>query len=475
MIFNSIEFLYFLPVVLFLYYLLPHRPQNAMLLAASYFFYGWWDWRFLSLLAISTLVDWWVALAIDDAPNPRRRKTLLTLSMICNLGFLGFFKYFNFFVDSAVDLLTALGIPVVRWTLEIALPIGISFYTFQSMSYTIDVYRGELKARRNLLDFALMVAFFPQLVAGPIERAINLLPQIEAPRKVSSYQILSGCWLILVGYFKKVVVADAVAPYVRQMFENPSSLDPLMTVGALYLFALQIYGDFSGYSDIARGTARLMGVELMVNFRQPYFSKSIGEFWRRWHISLSTWLRDYVYVPLGGNRRGPRWTYANLIIVFLLAGFWHGAAWTYILFGLLHATYMLSERAVGIRSWHPYERDFFSDGVVPVLKRIFALVLTFHLFCFSMSLFHNSGLGVSFQIMGQALQAFTGGDTTNVQRFLFFGTIIFLYDAAQEWLKTDEPPALFLPAPIAGLIAALLLVLIFALGSEAQTFIYFQF
>ncbi|HMZ52611.1 MAG TPA: MBOAT family O-acyltransferase, partial [Candidatus Sumerlaeota bacterium] len=316
MTFNSLAFLIFLPIVLGLYYLLPFRWQNRMLLLASYVFYGWWNWKFLILILISPTVDYVCGMLLDRSQDQRTRRRILITSMAMNLIVLGYFKYANFFIDSAHAALAALGIPFTPLVLDVVLPIGISFHTFQSMSYAIDIYRGKLKPIRRIDDFALFVAYFPQLVAGPIERAANLLPQIVTPRRITADGFVSGFWLVLLGYVKKTAIADAVAPFVNDSFARAH--DPtaggLEILGAAYLFAIQIYGDFSGYSDIARGISRMMGIELMVNFRMPYLATSVTDFWRRWHISLSTWLRDYLYIPLGGNRHGLKKTYRNLML-----------------------------------------------------------------------------------------------------------------------------------------------------------------
>ncbi len=340
MFFNSWAFAVFLPTVLAVYFTLSHRAQNVFLLLASYVFYGWWDYRFLALLGFSTVLDYYLGNWIAAAPNKARKLTCITVSCVANLGFLGFFKYFNFFVDSAARVLEAVGIEAHMPTLRIILPAGISFYTFQSMCYTIDIYRGQLKPARTLLDFALYVAFFPQLVAGPIERATTLLPQVEAPRTVNNDQWRTGWSLILIGICRKVAIADSAALIVNEIFPKAESEGSFQLLIALYLFSIQIYADFAGYSDVARGSARLMGFELMRNFEHPYFSTSITEFWRRWHISLSTWLRDYLYVPLGGNRHGHFMTYRNLFLTMLLGGLWHGASWNFVIWGGLHGVYL---------------------------------------------------------------------------------------------------------------------------------------
>jgi D-alanyl-lipoteichoic acid acyltransferase DltB (MBOAT superfamily) len=316
---------------------------------ASYAFYGYWDWRFLSLIILSTFTDFIVGrlLGITDALTPAarsKRKQLLACSVMINLTVLGFFKYFNFFAASFANIIELFGIKADFVTLNIILPIGISFYTFQTLSYTIDVYRHRIAPTTSLLDFAVFVAYFPQLVAGPIERAANLLPQIAKPRRIKIEQVNTGFFLILWGYFKKVVVADNCALIVEQVFNNYMDYQGLDIVIGTLAFAVQIYGDFSGYSDIARGISRLMGIELMINFKLPYFALSPSDFWRRWHISLSSWLKDYLYIPLGGNRKGSTRTYLNLLIVMLLGGLWHGAGWNFVIWGAFHGLILMIYR-----------------------------------------------------------------------------------------------------------------------------------
>lgn len=352
MLFNSLTFLLFFPVVTIGYYLLARslRFQNLWLLAASLFFYSCWDWRFTFLLLATVGVDFYVAryldFLLDQGAPPGKRKRVLAISMGANLAILGFFKYFNFFVGSVHSGFQSFGWDVPLGTLTIVLPIGVSFYTFQSMSYTIDVYRRELPACKNVLDFALFVSFYPHLVAGPIMRAVDLLPQILRPRRITRDQILDGIHLIIWGFWKKVFIADNLAPIVNRIFQldNPSGFETAMGV---YAFAFQIYCDFSGYTDIARGISKLMGFELVLNFNLPYFSTNPKEFWMRWHISLSTWLRNYLYIPLGGSRHGELMLYRNLMLTMLLGGLWHGAAWNFVLWGFyqgaLLATHRMSE------------------------------------------------------------------------------------------------------------------------------------
>lgn len=334
MLFNSYVFWVFLAIVLAIHAPLDRVWRNRVLLVASYVFYGFWDWRFLFLIFASTMIDYVVALGLARAVTTGRRKALLAVSVTANLGILGFFKYFDFFVTQLHALLSGLGAHVTLPMLHVILPVGISFYTFQTMSYTIDVYRRQLEPTRRFFDFALFVAFFPQLVAGPIERASRLLPQILRPRRRTTEDFRYGAYQVLYGLFLKVVVADNMAAIADAVFaSDPAGLSGWEVAAGVYAFAFQIYGDFAGYSSIARGVARWLGYDLMVNFRMPYLSASPSEFWRRWHISLSTWLRDYLYIPLGGNRAGQRRTYVNLSLTMLLGGLWHGAAWTFVVWG----------------------------------------------------------------------------------------------------------------------------------------------
>jgi len=349
MLFNTISFWLFFAVVLSPYLLLPRRGQNVLLLVASYFFYACWNWRFVGLLLLSTSVDWNLANAIGREHSPSRAKRLVALSVAINLLFLGFFKYFNFFIDSFSGVLLGLGLQPASLHLRVVLPVGISFYTFQSISYIVDVYRKEVEPAKNPIDFALFVAFFPHMVAGPIMHSSALLPQMQQQRRLRWQDVTSGFHLAMWGLFKKVVIADNLAPIVTEVFQRQLGFHPgPIHLGAL-AFAFQIYCDFSGYSDIARGVARIMGFSLMENFKHPYFSTSITDFWRRWHISLSSWLRDYLYIPLGGNRRGDLRSYRNLFLTMLLGGLWHGAAWKFVIWGGYQAVLLSAERALGGR------------------------------------------------------------------------------------------------------------------------------
>ncbi len=376
MVFNSLHFVWFFAVVYAIYRLLPPRGQNWLLLIASYYFYAAWDWRFLGLLVASTIVDFSCGLALGRATSPRRRKTLLCLSLGFNLVLLGFFKYFNFFGDSLHAIFGALGWQLDVFTLRVLLPVGISFYTFVTMSYVIDVYRREIPPTSDLLDFGVFVAYFPHLVAGPILRASKLLPQIAAPRTITREQISDGVWLIAWGFFQKIFVADNLAAVVNGVFDPTAPQTGVHVLLGSYAFAFQIYGDFAGYSNVARGTSKLMGIELVENFRFPYFVRTPQDFWRHWHISLSTWLRDYLYIPLGGNRGGEARMVRNLLITMVLGGLWHGASWTFVLWGVYHGLLLVAYRAAERAGWF---RAWVSGP--GMLARLTSWAVMFHLTC----------------------------------------------------------------------------------------------
>ena len=394
MLFNSLDFVLFLPIVFIVYWFVVNRSlklQNLFVVIASYVFYAWWDWRFLGLIVFSTLVDFLVANQLKKKKLPLHRKWLLALSLTCNLGLLGFFKYYNFFVDSWVDAWQLVGVTMETNTLQIILPVGISFYTFQTLSYTIDVYRNKLKPTTDLIQFAAYVSFFPQLVAGPIERATRLLPQFNKTRVFNSQLAISGFYLIIWGLFKKVVIADNCAFFVNQIFDSSVGLTSMELFLGAVLFAFQIYGDFSGYSDIAIGVARLFGFSLMINFSFPYFSRDIAEFWRRWHISLSTWFRDYLYIPLGGSRGNQSLKIRNVFIVFLVSGFWHGANWTFVIWGGIHALLFLPLLLAK-------KNRVYVDDTRLSFNQVPKLVLTFVLVCLAWIFFRADSVSVAYQI-----------------------------------------------------------------------------
>lgn len=346
MLFNSINFAIFLPVVFVLYWFVTNKSltiQNILLLIASYFFYACWDWRFLFLLLFSTLLDYYTGIKMSDAPNHKLKKFWFWLSVCVNVGFLGVFKYYNFFAESFAEALDQLGIHVDVWTLNVILPVGISFYTFHGLSYVIDIYKSKIDAERNFVQYAVFVSFFPLLVAGPIERATHLLPQIKLNRVFNYSMAVDGLRQMLWGFFKKVVIADNCAEYVNLIFNHSDDYTGSTLMMGAFLFSFQVYGDFSGYSDIAIGTARIFGFNLKPNFAYPFFSRSITEFWRQWHMSLLNWFKDYIYFPLGGGKVGLWKKVRNTFIVFFISGLWHGANWTYILYGLVQAVYVLPQ------------------------------------------------------------------------------------------------------------------------------------
>ena len=404
MLFNSIEYFLFLPTVFILYWFIFKKDlklQNLLILISSYFFYGWWDWRFLSLIFLSTVVDYFVGLKIYDSQDNKVKKTYLWISILFNLGLLVFFKYFNFFIESWIDLLGSFGYEQKSvWTLNVILPVGISFYTFQTMSYSIDIYFKKLKPTKDFISFAAFVSFFPQLVAGPIERASHLLPQLLSKRVFKYDQGVQGLRLILWGMFKKVVIADSLAWRVDYTFDNFQTLDGGVLFLGLIYFSFQIYCDFSGYSDIAIGTAKLFGIEIKSNFRFPYFSRNISEFWRRWHISLSSWFRDYLYIPLGGSRRG-RWrSIRNIFIIFIVSSFWHGANWTFIMWGLTHALLYIPNFLLGKNRQHV--NGIVGDkGIFPSIKEVFQIMLTYLSTTIAWVFFRSDSISNAFLYLGK--------------------------------------------------------------------------
>lgn len=402
MLFNSVAFAIFLPIVFILYWLLQkrgHRIQNMLLLAASLYFYASWDWRFLFLLLISICIGYFSGLALKNSQEERNRKLWLCASVITNLGFLGFFKYYNFFADSFADALGMLGINAGITTLNIILPVGISFYTFHGLSYIIDIYNKKIEPEKDFINYSLFVSYFPLLVAGPIERATHLLPQIVKTRTFDYSNAANGLRQILWGLFKKIVIADTCAEYANIIFNSHQDhTGSTLLLGAL-LFTFQIYGDFSGYSDIALGTSRLFGIELLRNFAYPYFSRDIAEFWRRWHISLSSWFRDYVYIPLGGSRGGTWMKIRNIFAIFLLSGFWHGANWTYVAWGALNAIYFLP---LMISGKNRSNLDIVAKGRrLPNLKEFSMMLITFLMTVLAWIFFRADSIGDAVSIVAR--------------------------------------------------------------------------
>ncbi|GAK50937.1 membrane bound O-acyl transferase MBOAT family protein [Candidatus Moduliflexus flocculans] len=476
MSFVSYEFLILLGCVFGSYFLLPHRWQNYMLLVASYVFYGWWDYRFLSLMLISSVLDYFCSFYADPHLQParseRQRKIALLISVTGNLGLLGFFKYFNFFTDSMVEMLQWFGIAAEPMTLRIILPVGISFYTFQTMSYTLDVYRGQLRATRHFLDFCLFVSFFPQLVAGPIERASHLLPQMLAPRVVTWENFSSGMQLAFWGFFKKMVIADNLSVIANATF-NQSTYTGSEVIIAVYAFAFQIYCDFSGYTDIARGVARMLGFDICVNFRLPYFATNPSDFWQRWHVSLSSWLRDYLYIPLGGNRRGVARTYINLSLTMLLGGLWHGASWHFVVWGAYHGLLLVIFRLL---SKSP---DVSHVNKPPRTDWLFWLKAFgfFQITCFGWLIFRANDMR---QLAAMIAALFTSATlsglfTATALQVLIFAAPLLLLQVYQ-YATGDMEPWRHWPEPVKVPYYVAVSYAIMLLGSPVkEAFIYFQF
>ncbi|WP_136481122.1 MBOAT family O-acyltransferase [Cognatitamlana onchidii] len=476
MLFNSFEFLVFLPTVFLLYWFVFNKKlkvQNLLLLFASYTFYGWWDWRFLSLIVFSSILDYSCGLRIEKNVEKSKRRLWLILSMAVNLGFLGVFKYFNFFSNSLSEAFAKFGYQLDALTLDIILPVGISFYTFQTMSYTIDIYRDKLKATKDPIAFFAYVSFFPQLVAGPIERATNLLPQFYKKRTFSYEKAADGLRQILWGLFKKIVVADNCAIIVNQVFENYTEVNSSALVVGTIFFAFQIYGDFSGYSDIAIGTARLFGFNLMQNFAFPYFSRDIAEFWRRWHISLSTWFRDYLYIPLGGSRGGTWMKVRNTFIIFIVSGFWHGANWTFIIWGALNALYFLP--LLLLKKNRQYTNGVAEGRLFVNVKEIFQIAFTFAITLLAWVFFRaetvSKAIGYIKAIFSSSL---LGHPRIDLKPFIFIVILVFV-----EWLQREEKHGLALSnlkyTAIRWSLYAILFCIILIFGAQSQSFIYFQF
>ena len=472
MLFNSLPFAVFLPIVFAVYWALRNslRSQNIMLLTASYIFYGWWDARFLSLIVASTVVDYLLGQYLAAATNALKRKLLLTASMIFNLGLLGVFKYYNFFMENFMEIANSVGLHTNPVLLKIALPVGISFYTFQTMSYTIDIYRKQLEPTKDFIAFAAFVGYFPQLVAGPIERASNLLPQMSKRRNFDYQKAVDGMRQALWGFFKKVVIADAVAPLVDQAFGDPSGFSAIALITGALLFSIQIYCDFSGYSDIAIGISKLFGIDLMQNFRTPYFSRDIAEFWRRWHISLSTWFRDYLYIPLGGSRGSTALKVRNTFAIFIVSGFWHGANWTFIIWGLINALLflplLLAKR----------NRSNLNDPEISDLHRI---LLTFSITTIAWIFFRADSLSHAIDYL-QNIAIWNSGKSLSIKPTLVvYIALLFLGD----WIGRKHDFSLNIltegilsksPLMRLTLYLSLAYLILLYIGGQ-QNFIYFQF
>jgi alginate O-acetyltransferase complex protein AlgI len=479
MLFNSIDFAIFLPIVFILYWFATDKNlklQNFLIVVASYLFYGWWDWRFLSLILFSTLIDYSIGIRLSKEENISKRKILLWISILVNLGFLGFFKYYNFFLDNFITAFSLFGSPINVQGLNIVLPVGISFYTFQTLSYTIDVYKRKLKPTKDFIAFTAFVSFFPQLVAGPIERATNLLPQFYKKRVFEYHRAVDGLRQILWGLFKKIVIADNSAQIANEIFNNSTDYSGSTLVLGAFFFTFQIYGDFSGYSDIAIGTSRLFGFNLKQNFAFPYFSRDIAEFWRRWHISLSTWFRDYLYIPLGGSRGGTWMKLRNTFVIFIVSGFWHGANWTFIVWGALNAIYFLP---LLLLKKNRVNTNIVAQGkYLPTLKETFNMLTTFALTVLAWVFFRAENIGHAWSYLSTIFSKslftipYYSGMKTPILLILFFIII--------EWLGRESDYAIENIKNKFNLITrwSFYLILIILIGlykGENQQFIYFQF
>jgi len=482
MLFNSVDFAIFLPLVFLIYWFIFNRNlklQNLFIVAASYLFYGWWDWRFLSLVLISSLVDYLVGRALAITNHATKRKWLLFASIFLNLGLLGFFKYFNFFADSFVSAFSLFGKEFSATSLNIVLPVGISFYTFQTLSYSIDVYRRKLEPTKDFIAFSAFVTFFPQLVAGPIERATNLLPQFYKKRIFNYPMAVDGLKQMLWGFFKKMVIADRCAEYANMIFDNSDNLPGSILILGAFFFAFQIYGDFSGYSDIAIGASKLFGFDLMQNFAFPYFSRDIAEFWRRWHISLTTWFRDYLYIPLGGSKGGVWNKIRNTFIVFLVSGFWHGANWTFVAWGLINALFFIPLLISGNNRKH---LDIVAkERKLPSIKELFQMFFTFSLCLLAWVFFRAESIEHAFSILSRifSTSVFEYARLDNPVKILTTVGLVVLFIIA-EWFGRKQAYAIETWGKSKAKVLNwslyyLIIVLIFVFGGAQQSFIYFQF
>ena len=468
--FNSIEFVVFLAVVVLVTWRLGHRWQNVFLVVVSYVFYAAWDWRFVALLFVSTVIGYTSGLALAGAGDERKRKVILVSRVAMNLGMLAVFKYANFFADSFADLLEGIGLHASAPTLNIILPIAISYYTFEEISYAVDIYRRDIEPCRDPIDYALFVAFFPKLVAGPILRPKQLIPQISNPRvRPDAERIASALGLLLWGLVKKVVIADSLAVFVDQIYSDPSSMSAAGLIVGTLCFAGQIYGDFSGYSDMARGASRLLGFELPLNFRQPYLSNSLTAFWRTWHISLSTWLRDYLYIPLGGNKRGVRRTGINLMIVMLLGGLWHGAGWTFLIWGGIHGTMLMIERLL--------DNTADNSNTVASLHQLPRITITFTVVCVAWIFFRARNFDTATEILTRIVTLQPGDIVWNAVIWLTVAAItLTTADLIERRAQTNPTTPIRITSTRIGiLVGASTIALLVTSGATPIPFIYFQF
>ncbi len=477
MFFNSLAFAIFLPIVFFLYWFVFNKTkstQNALLIVASYYFYSCWDWRFLFLLVFSTFLDYFTGIQIEKSDSNKRRKFWFWLSILVNLGFLGIFKYYNFFATSFAEMFTSFGFKVSPMLLNVILPVGISFYTFHGLSYVIDIYYKRIKAEYNFIDYSLFVSYFPLLVAGPIERATHLLPELKEKREFDLEKAKEGVYQIVWGLVKKIVIADTCAAYANDIFNHYQSMNSLsLIVGAVY-FAFQIYGDFSGYSDIALGVSKLFGLDLLRNFNYPYFSRDIAEFWRRWHISLSSWFRDYLYIPLGGSKGGLWMKIRNTFIIFIVSGFWHGANWTYIVWGLINAVYFLP---LLLSNSNRNNMDVVSlEWNLDSVKVFFSILTTFFLTCVAWVFFRARTITDAVLYLkriftnGKFSAQYLENDRYNYELLLMIGLFVLV-----EWNNRTKVEPISGKRSILRMALAITTIIAFGTYSDYKEFIYFQF
>lgn len=477
MFFNSFAFAVFLPIVFLLYWFVFNKTkssQNALLIIASYYFYSCWDWRFLFLLVFSTFLDYYTGIQIEKGKSERHRKFWFWLSILVNLGFLGIFKYYNFFAASFSELLNSVGIQASPILLNVILPVGISFYTFHGLSYVIDIYLKRIKAEYHFIDYSLFVSYFPLLVAGPIERATHLLPQVKVKREFDLNKAKEGVYQIIWGLVKKVVIADTCATYANAIFDNYTSMNTFsLILGAIY-FAFQIYGDFSGYSDIALGVSKLFGLDLLRNFNYPYFSRDIAEFWRRWHISLSSWFRDYLYIPLGGSKGGLAMKIRNTFIIFVVSGFWHGANWTYLAWGFINAVYFLP--LLLLKSNRNNLEMVKVSWNFDSAKVILHILYTFFLTCIAWVFFRARSISDAFSYLKQL---FTNGNFSSQylanERYNYELLAMIVLFVLVEWNNRTKVEPLSGRNSYFKIAMALIAILAFGTYSDYKEFIYFQF
>jgi alginate O-acetyltransferase complex protein AlgI len=477
MVFNSIVFGIFIAIFFPLYWTLTGRARMWLCLLGSYLFYGWWDWRFLGIVMFTTILDYSLGILIENQTDPAKKSRMVLISVISNLGFLGFFKYFNFFAASLKDGLNSMGFHANWESLNIILPIGISFYTFQSMSYTIDVYREEIKAERDFWRYTTFVSFFPQLVAGPIVRAKTFLPQFQGgDKKFEWNRFIEGLAQVLWGFFKKVAIADSIAPFVDQIFALPSNFSSISCFIGIILYSFQIYCDFSGYSNIACGLAQMLGFDFPWNFRTPYFSKNFSEFWTRWHISLSSWLRDYLYISLGGNRGGKWMTYRNNMLTMLIGGLWHGANWTFVFWGFLHGAYLIIQRQIS----KPLSILEEKLGLPKWFTNAYSMLCVYALTCFAWVFFRAKDFATGWAVCAKVVSNEGWGLDTLTDKFIVFkafGLIFILLTAEIIHNNVKNLQTLAIENPYFRVVSyATLMVLLAFFGTfSASAFIYFQF